>query len=78
MVQAGLKDMELLVSYLEALDVIEKVSFDLSLARGLDYYTGVIFEVLMKPPRGQNGSAKERKSDNSLSSQVGSIAAGGR
>lgn len=38
------------------------VSFDLSLARGLDYYTGVIYEVVLI-----DGT-----------SQVGSIAAGGR
>lgn len=42
----GLADMELLFSYLEAFNAIGNVSFDLSLARGLDYYTGVIFEVV--------------------------------
>ena len=57
--------------------LIDKVSFDLSLARGLDYYTGVIFEVLMKPSCSQDALAKGRKSD-SLSGQVGNIAAGGR
>jgi histidyl-tRNA synthetase len=35
--------MEKLFKYLEAMKRLEKVSFDLSLARGLDYYTGVIF-----------------------------------
>ncbi|KAI9784141.1 MAG: Cytoplasmic and mitochondrial histidine tRNA synthetase [Geoglossum umbratile] len=44
--QKGLADMELLFTYLEAFDILDKVSFDLSLARGLDYYTGVIFEVI--------------------------------
>jgi len=38
--------MELLFTYLEAFEVRDNVSFDLSLARGLDYYTGVIFEVV--------------------------------
>ncbi|KAK3290650.1 uncharacterized protein B0H64DRAFT_331813 [Chaetomium fimeti] len=63
----GVTDMKLLASYLEAMDVIDKVSFDLSLARGLDYYTGLIYEVVVvvadsaSPP-----------------TQVGSIAAGGR
>ena len=42
----GLEDMELLFGYLEAFDVLDKVSLDLSLARGLDYYTGVIYEVV--------------------------------
>jgi len=35
-VKAGVVDMELLLSYLEALSVSDRVSFDLSLARGLD------------------------------------------
>jgi histidyl-tRNA synthetase len=42
----GMADMELLFTYLEAFNAIDYVSFDLSLARGLDYYTGVIFEVV--------------------------------
>ena len=44
--KSGIADMELLFEYLEAFNVTESVSFDLSLARGLDYYTGVIFEVV--------------------------------
>lgn len=44
--KAGMADMELLFSYLESFDALKNVSFDLSLARGLDYYTGVIFEVV--------------------------------
>ena len=63
-VSAGLDDMILLVSYLEAMDVANKVSFDLSLARGLDYYSGLIYEVILK--------------STNQSSQVGSVAAGGR
>jgi histidyl-tRNA synthetase len=44
--KAGLDDMVLLFNYLEAFDSLANVSFDLSLARGLDYYTGVIFEIV--------------------------------
>jgi histidyl-tRNA synthetase len=44
--KAGLEDMQLLFTYLKAFDVLSNISFDLSLARGLDYYTGVIFEVV--------------------------------
>lgn len=61
-VKAGLEDMILLRSYLEAMKAADNISFNLSLARGLDYYTGIIYEVL---PR-----------DTSLG--VGSIAGGGR
>ncbi|KAJ5679575.1 Histidine--tRNA ligase [Penicillium macrosclerotiorum] len=55
--KAGLEDMSLLMDYLEAFDVLGKVSFDMSLARGLDYYTGVIYEVVTE------GSAPAVQSD---------------
>ncbi|EFQ98628.1 histidyl-tRNA synthetase [Nannizzia gypsea CBS 118893] len=44
--KAGLDDMALLLGYLEDFGVLDKFSFDMSLARGLDYYTGVIYEVI--------------------------------
>lgn len=43
---SGLQDMDLLFTYLEVFDVLPHVEFNLSLARGLDYYTGVIYEVV--------------------------------
>jgi len=42
----GIKELGLLFSYLEAMNCLQFISFDLSLARGLDYYTGVIFEAI--------------------------------
>ncbi|KAI1852312.1 hypothetical protein JX265_006362 [Neoarthrinium moseri] len=44
--QQGMNDLDLLFTYLEHFNASETVSFDLSLARGLDYYTGVIYEVV--------------------------------
>ena len=44
--KAGLAEMDLLFTYLESFEALDYVSFDLSLARGLDYYTGVIYEVV--------------------------------
>lgn len=35
--------MEKLFSYLKAMNRLDKVTFDLSLTRGLDYYTGLIY-----------------------------------
>ncbi|KAJ3054844.1 Cytoplasmic and mitochondrial histidine tRNA synthetase [Rhizophlyctis rosea] len=65
----GVEDMRLLLQYLDVLGVLPRVSFDLSLARGLDYYTGVIYEaVVLRSPSVQNGEQVG----------VGSIAAGGR
>jgi len=45
-VQEAVKDMQLFFAYCDAFGCLARVSFDLSLARGLDYYTGVIFEAV--------------------------------
>ncbi|KIY03535.1 uncharacterized protein Z520_00226 [Fonsecaea multimorphosa CBS 102226] len=42
----GIEEMELLMRYLRRWKALDKISFDLSLARGLDYYTGIIYEVV--------------------------------
>jgi len=56
---AGLADMKLLFDYLEAFEVLDRISFDMSLARGLDYYTGVIYEVVTEgsAPQTSQGQA---------------------
>lgn len=36
--------MQLLFGYLDSMGGLANVEFDLSLARGLDYYTGLIME----------------------------------
>lgn len=65
----GLGDLKLLFEYLTLFGVTDKISFDLSLARGLDYYTGVIYEaVLLQTPA--------REGEEPMG--VGSVAAGGR
>lgn len=38
------------------MDRIHKVSFDLSLARGLDYYTGLIYEIVLTDKATELGS----------------------
>lgn len=38
--------MELLFSFLDVYQITDRMSFDLSLARGLDYYTGIIYEAI--------------------------------
>ncbi|TIB32037.1 hypothetical protein E3P86_03220 [Wallemia ichthyophaga] len=47
----GIEEMELLFNYLEIFGVLPQLSFDLSLARGLDYYTGVIYEAVVEGSR---------------------------
>ncbi|KAK0576747.1 hypothetical protein LWI29_022688 [Acer saccharum] len=44
----ALDDLAIMFEALEKSKCIDKVVFDLSLARGLDYYTGVIFEAVFK------------------------------
>lgn len=44
----ALNDLEILFRALDKSKRLDKVVFDLSLARGLDYYTGVIFEAVFK------------------------------
>lgn len=44
---SGLESMELLLKYCQIYKLSENIIFDLSLARGLDYYTGVIYEAVL-------------------------------
>lgn len=81
----GLADMERLFEYLEVYQVMDRISFDLSLARGLDYYTGLIYEAVTAasaPPAFDASAApKKTRKDDELDEStvgVGSIAAGGR
>lgn len=39
--------MELLFNYCNAMGCLDRISFDFSLARGLDYYTGLIYECVL-------------------------------
>lgn len=41
------KEMDLLFEYLESMNSLDNIVFDFSLARGLDYYTGIIFEAVL-------------------------------
>ena len=43
----AIEELSLMASYLEAFGTVGSVHIDLSLARGLDYYTGVIYEAVL-------------------------------
>ncbi|XP_070819016.1 histidine--tRNA ligase isoform X1 [Chaetodon trifascialis] len=74
---AGLSDIKLLFSYLQLFQVTDKVVFDLSLARGLDYYTGIIYEVVLTQAGvAQVSTDAQNGAEESVS--VGSVAGGGR
>jgi histidyl-tRNA synthetase len=69
--KSALKELGTLFHYLQNANCLHRISFDLSLARGLDYYTGVIYEAVFK---GSTSSSSEA----GQVTQFGSIAAGGR
>ena len=62
----ALAELSTLFSLLGHMQGLHHIEFNMSLARGLDYYTGVIYEAVML------------KSWNGGQPQVGSVAAGGR
>ncbi|VVC91643.1 unnamed protein product [Leptidea sinapis] len=64
----GLEGIKLLLHFCSLFGIKDKIVFDLSLARGLDYYTGVIYEAVLTQPI-KIGNEEQT---------VGSIAGGGR
>ncbi|XP_043559010.1 histidine--tRNA ligase isoform X1 [Chiloscyllium plagiosum] len=71
----GLADMKQLFEYLTFLGIEDKVVFDLSLARGLDYYTGVIYEAVLVQ---NQADTQMQQNEHCEPVGVGSVAAGGR
>ena len=77
----GLTEMELLYQYLDVYGVTDRLSFDLSLARGLDYYTGVIYEAvtaLSAPPSmtaasSDNKDESEKKKKKNVATENGEL-----
>lgn len=69
----ALEQTKLLFKYCELLGINkEAIKLDLSLARGLDYYTGMVFEAVLT-----GGKSKDKDSDEE-NIAVGSVAGGGR
>ncbi|CDS10433.1 hypothetical protein LRAMOSA03109 [Lichtheimia ramosa] len=84
---AGIADMALLFDYMDVFNITGKMSFDMSLARGLDYYTGIIYEAVTEKsaPPAMTDDKKQKPKTKPGSDEldestvgVGSIAAGGR
>ena len=66
--QEALGELERLIGFLDSMGALDSglIELNLSLARGLDYYTGLIYEAVMV------------KAFDGSDPKVGSIAAGGR
>ena len=60
------------LQYCDLYGLTGRVLFDLSLARGLDYYTGVIYEAILL------GSTALGVNEDGEAQNVGSVAGGGR
>ena len=43
----SLEELEVLLDYLSVLNILDYCRFDLSLSRGLDYYTRLIYEAVL-------------------------------
>lgn len=65
----GLGEMKVLLNYCKLFGVEKEILFDLSLARGLDYYTGVIYEAILLKDTPLLGDEP---------GTIGSVAGGGR
>ncbi|OLY81572.1 Histidine-tRNA ligase, mitochondrial [Smittium mucronatum] len=78
----GLLEMRLFFQYAAAYEITPRISFDLSLARGLDYYTGIIYEAVLVQEENDRDSGKAKKKsggdNDEASARIGSVAAGGR
>ncbi|CAH7683485.1 histidyl-tRNA synthetase [Phakopsora pachyrhizi] len=69
----GLEDMKLLFRYSKVFGILPWISFDLSLARGLDYYTGLIYEAVVEgsaPPTKLDAKPLNKKESNSGTAKV--------
>ncbi|KAK0410733.1 hypothetical protein QR680_005294 [Steinernema hermaphroditum] len=87
-VEKGISELRTLLEYCTAYGISERICIEPSLARGLDYYTGVIFEMVITKssfenaaPNAEESQVKKGKADKKAAkedSNVGSVAAGGR
>jgi len=73
----ALHELGVLFEYVDCFGVLDKLQFDLSLARGLDYYTGVIYEAILTDPNQVGSIAGGGRYDNLVGVFGGQIPAVG-
>ncbi|AOM83551.1 histidine--tRNA ligase [Salisediminibacterium beveridgei] len=71
-VQEGLDELKELEGYLQALDMNKQCVFNPFLARGLDIYTGTIYEVFMKEGSVRSSIGSGGRYDNAIGGLIGS------
>ncbi|XP_075252916.1 histidine--tRNA ligase, cytoplasmic-like isoform X2 [Convolutriloba macropyga] len=74
---AGLKDIQTILEFCDVLGIADRVSFDMSLARGLDYYTGVIYEAILLGNTSSDAQQSATESQTNTVSQVNGTEASG-
>ncbi|KAH7730946.1 HRS-1 protein [Aphelenchoides avenae] len=75
-VQQAVEELTLLLEYTELYGCAKNVAFDPALARGLDYYTGAIYECVVKGFSADTAALNSENPEDRVT--VGSVAAGGR
>ena len=71
-IATGIADLQLLLHQLQLTDCLGNVQFDMSLARGLDYYTGLIYEAVLKeaPAEAATPTKQKKKANQEEDEQV--------
>ncbi|KAM3715760.1 Histidine--tRNA ligase [Dirofilaria immitis] len=77
-IQKAISEMKQLLEYCEIFGVLSTVTIEPSLARGLDYYTGAIFEVILKDTFEKTATENSTTDEETQAVNIGSIAGGGR
>lgn len=76
----GLSELEQVFGFTQIMGALDVVSFDLSMARGLDYYTGMILEGFLTGSSVKKQYPEKKQEDESAEDEpgVGAICGGGR
>ena len=72
-IKNSLYEMKVLFGYLKIFGCLDYMEFNLSLARGLDYYTGVIFEAVCNFADSDSEGVESVKDINTNSSEIGDV-----
>ncbi|VDO37849.1 unnamed protein product [Onchocerca flexuosa] len=77
-IQKAVSEMKQLLEYCEIFGILSTVTIEPSLARGLDYYTGAIFEVTLKGTFEKTSMENGNADEEIQTVNIGSVAGGGR
>lgn len=67
----GLEELKVMYKYTDSMGITDHLKFDMSLARGLDYYTGIIYEAVVEGDVEVGSIAAGGRYDNLVSALLG-------